>query len=243
VRVSGRGTSSDHLPAFVRAATACLGASLAVLGRVPGTFMGAGVTGLRTGPADRSGDGGVPAHVAGTDPAQFGAVAACSHAVRHTRMIDARVAAVLARLGAFDAGVDATSELLVCHEISLHSEQVQRSGPNWSCLGSTIPCPSSAHSPGAGEPGSVLAAGSYGRDGPGSGSGSRVSGAGWRALGSSRPLPGDGSSCGGSLDDGTLTSQSSLISTPCVFAAFLIRFLIVATSSRAYLAALSEWLM
>src|SRR5262245_37069013 len=109
-------TLRRHLPALLGAATAGLRTTLAVLGLVLAAFGRAAVARLGARPADGGGQGRAAAHVTGANPAQLGAVAACPDAFGHLGVADAGVAAVLARLGARDARLDAASELLVGHE-------------------------------------------------------------------------------------------------------------------------------
>src|ERR1041384_5916234 len=99
-----------HLPAFFGAGAAGLGAALAVIHLVLPALRSARLADLRAHAAKVRGEARVARHEGGGEPAGLGAVAVKADAFGHhlhVALAEAGVSAVLAFLGAADAGLDA----------------------------------------------------------------------------------------------------------------------------------------
>jgi hypothetical protein len=86
-----------------------------VLGLMLPAFGRTEVARFGADPTYRFGQARASAHVTETDTAQLGAVAARPHAIGHSGVIDAGIAAMFAFLGALETRLDAAPERFVCH--------------------------------------------------------------------------------------------------------------------------------
>jgi hypothetical protein len=99
--------SGRHFATLRSAASASFRAASAMIVVVLAALLSAKLASLGAGEADLGSEPGIPAHEARAGPAEFRAISAIPDAVRHSRVIDTNVAAILASLGTSQTGRDA----------------------------------------------------------------------------------------------------------------------------------------